>query len=91
MSVKAEMPADPFEAADIIAKIRVPWRAMLQNLKEQGVVFRYGELLITNRSIVSDATANPAPRKRKARRTSAPEQEPLLPATFDSNLPAEVG
>lgn len=49
MTVKIDVPTDPFEAAEIIAKARVPWYAMLQTLKDAGVIFEFAQVQVSNR------------------------------------------
>ncbi len=71
LSCMVDCPPDPFEAAELIAKLKVPWYAMLQTLKSDGVKFEHRQEMIETR-------AKAAPGTRKPRIKPSPPSGPSL-------------
>jgi hypothetical protein len=57
LSAVIELPTDLFDATEIIASVKTPWYAALQNLKNAGVKFEHSQEVMEARA--------KAPRKRK--------------------------
>ena len=65
LSILIEMPPDPFDAAEVYAKLKQPWCELLTSLKQSGVVH----------SIKQDEMETRAkPRPRRPRIVPTPEQ-----------------
>lgn len=78
LACMVDCPSDPFEAAELIAKLKVPWCAMLQNLKDAGVKFEHRQEMIETR-------AKPVPGTRKPR---ARPPLPTGPSLLDEDAAA---
>lgn len=64
LSAVIDLPDDTFEAAELLSKIKVPWYAALQNLKDAGVKFEH-------KNEVLETRAKPAPGAKRGRKPKA--------------------
>jgi hypothetical protein len=74
LTVKIEVPDDPFEAADAVAKIKDPWRGLNKVLQESGVKFEVRQEVGQRvAAIVTNGGARRGRPRKQARNTPQPQ------------------
>lgn len=71
LNVRIEVSDDPFEAAEIVAKIKVPWYAMLQTLKNDGVKFEHNQVSV--RAKHNDTQISTTKKQRRQQQRAQPQ------------------
>lgn len=75
-----DLPDDPFEAAELVAKLKVPWYTMLQNLMDAQVKFHHKQEVIETRA--KSGSNGAAPRKRRTKAEMQAEAQGVLNAAM---------
>jgi len=74
LSLRVEIPDDPFDAAEAVAKLKVPWRGMQEALKAAGVRFEARQIVGQR---MAGVVSNGGTRRKRQRR--ARDTQPQLP------------
>ena len=73
LSLKIEVPDDPFEAAEAVAALKQPWRAMQEALKASGVAFEARQQVGQRTAVVTNGGARRGRPRKKASNTPQPQ------------------
>lgn len=80
LTLKIEVPDDPFEAAEAVAALKTPWRGMQEALKASGVKFEARQTVGQRKAAV---VSNGAPKRGRPRKARNTQPQPQLPVAED--------